>query len=202
MENKKNSRYGDFQLDTVIKLFDLKITVGKIFEQAPKITPDPWLQTVLEKGLKLPIGSEKARSEFIVSPILLALRDLSQEQISIYSGMRFDVEPDKGLRGFCDFIITKSPPLPIVQAPVVMLVEAKKHDIEENLGQCTAEMVAAQIFNRREQSAIKIVYGCVTSGTEWQFLQLAEDNVLLVDKSILYLNELSDILGKLKAMVS
>ena len=98
--------------------------------------------------------SEKSRSEFIVIPILLAARDLSHNSFTIYSGQRLDVMPEKGLVGECDFILGASPTVPMLQSPLVTIVEAKKNDIEAGLGQCVAQMVGARIFNERAGSEV------------------------------------------------
>jgi activator of 2-hydroxyglutaryl-CoA dehydratase len=66
----------------------------------------------------------------------------------------------------------------------MMLVEAKKEDILAGLGQCVAEMVAAQIFNEREGNEISVIYGTVTSGTNWKFLKLKGKVVELIWLSI------------------
>ena len=63
---------------------------------------------------------------------------------------------------------------------MVAIVEAKKDDLKSGLGQCIAEMVAAQRFNLHRENAIDIVYGCVTSGNRWIFLQL-KDQTLTID---------------------
>ena len=146
------------------------------------------------------IVSEKARSEFIVAPILVYLREVHHEKISIFSGIKFDVEPEKGLRGTCDFILSKSAMLPFIQAPAFVMVEAKKHDIEEGLGQCAAEMVAAQLFNEREGNRVPRIYGCVTNGENWQFLRLTGSQ-LEIDQSRYFLNQLPEILGVLSRIV-
>jgi len=103
--------------------------------------------------------------------------------------------------GICDFILSKSPVLPTVQAPAFMMVEAKKNDIEEGLGQCAAEMVAAQIFNLREGNDIPLVYGCVTTGESWQFLRLT-DNILEIDRNRYFIAKLQEILGILNTIVT
>ena len=98
--------------------------------------------------LELALISEKARSEFIVGPILLASRQLCHNAITIYSGQRLDVQPEKGLVGECDFILAASPSFPILHSPLVTIVEAKTNDIDNGLGQCVAaEMVGARFFN-------------------------------------------------------
>ncbi len=92
--------------------------------------------------MQLALVSEKARSEFVVAPILLAAREMSRETLTIYSGQRLDVDPERGLQGECDFILALSAPLPRLRAPLLIIVEAKKNDIEAGLGQCVAQMVA------------------------------------------------------------
>ena len=58
-----------------------------------------WLAQMLERGLRQALMSEKARSEFIVVPILLATQELSPRAVAIYSGQRLDVDPQHGLVG-------------------------------------------------------------------------------------------------------
>ena len=124
--------YSDFNLDTARKSFGLTITPGLLFEKVEPVAVTPWLTEAIDKGLQLALISDKARSELIVVPILLTSRELSHNAFSIYSGQRLDIDPDQGLTGECDFILAKSPPLPVIQAPLVTLVEAKKNDIEGN----------------------------------------------------------------------
>jgi heterodisulfide reductase subunit B len=82
----------------------------------------------------------------------------------------------------------------------MMLVEAKKEDILAGLGQCVAEMVAAQIFNEREGNEISVIYGTVTSGTNWKFLKL-KGKVVEIDLVEYYLTNVNKILGILASGV-
>jgi hypothetical protein len=82
----------------------------------------------------------------------------------------------------------------------MMLVEAKKEDILGGLGQCVAEMVAAQIFNEREGNEISVIYGTVTSGTNWKFLKL-KGKVVEIDLVEYYLTDVNKILGILASGV-
>ena len=81
------------------------------------------------------------------------------------------------------------------------MVEAKNDNLKSGLAQCIAEMVGAQIFNRREGNEIPIIYGAVTNGTNWQFLGL-ESEVATVDLEEYYLNNLPQILGILTSFVT
>jgi hypothetical protein len=60
----------------------------------------------------------------------------------------------------------------LIEAPTVIIVEAKKADLKTGIGQCLAEMVAAQKFNEANRRSIPTIYGCVTSGSAWKFMQL------------------------------
>jgi len=192
--------FTDFTLDTLRISFGISIRQEPLFANIQPIPIPSWLRETLDKGMPLALGSEKARSEFIVAPILLALRDLNSNQITIYSGQRLEGDPAVGLVGECDFLVTPSPPLPIIQAPIISLVEAKKNDIESGLGQCAAQMLGAQRFNLRDHTGIETIYGCVTTGEVWQLLKL-DDLVLVIDTERYYINELEVILGVLQAMV-
>jgi hypothetical protein len=197
---KRHLSYADLSLDDVRKTFNLTVSRPRLFEGVELLEPSQWLQEVLEEGFEISVVSEKARSEFIVAPILLYIKELHKGEISIYSGVKFDVDPEHGLRGTCDFILTKSPSLPTVQTPAFIMVEAKKNDVEEGLGQCAAGMIAAQIFNRNEGNDIPSIYGCVTTGESWQFLRLTDHN-LQIDKNRYFIVKLQEILGVLHTIV-
>jgi hypothetical protein len=186
--------YSDFDVPTVETRFGVRVLPGAVF---PSLTPVPvpsWLTDLLARGTQLRIASEKARNEFIVAPILLAVRELSGNTVAIFSGERFDVDSTAGLAGECDFLLALSTPVPIIRAPVIFVVEAKKQDLEGGLGQCTALMVAARRFNVRNGRAPARVYGCVTTGEDWQFLRL-DDPVITYDTTRLYRNDLGRILA-------
>jgi len=189
--------YSDFTLAKVKKDFDL-ITVEKmdIYSNIAELECSTLLTEILRYNLPLALASNsgKARSEMIIAPILVDLRRQLQERVNLFSGIEFDVDKDKGLNGLCDFIISESPEQLFVSAPVITLVEAKKENIMAGLGQCVAEMLAAQIFNEREGNNIPVVYGAVTSGTNWKFLKL-DGKVIEIDLSEYYLKDVNKILG-------
>jgi len=198
--SKRHLSYRDLSIEDLRKTFQLQISRTEIFSEIIPLEPAAWLRQVLQEGFEISVISEKARSEFIIAPILLFIREVHQGKIGIYSGSRFDVEPSRGLRGVCDFILGRGPLLPAVQTPVFMMVEAKKNDIEEGLGQCAAEMLAAQIFNQRENNSVPMIYGCVTTGENWQFLRL-QDAQLIIDRNRYFFISLSIILGILNIIV-
>jgi hypothetical protein len=193
--------YSDFTLELVEKVLGVKVQQADLFLSLPALPAPVWLQEVLAKGRQLALISEKARSEFIVAPILLASRELSQNAVAIYSGQRLDVQPEQGLTGECDFIIAATEPVPLLRAPIITIVEAKKNDVEGGLGQCAAQMVGARLLNQKEGLAEATVFGCVTTGEAWQFLRL-RDTELAIDKERYYIDSVGAILAVFQAIIA
>jgi hypothetical protein len=186
--------YTDFTLDTITTTLGVSVEPADLFPTLPPCPVPQWLRELLDRGIRQVLLSEKARSEFIVVPILLACEELGRGPISIYSGQRLDVDPGRGLIGECDFILSAASSLPALRAPLMIIVEAKKHDIEGGVWQCLAQMVGARIFNERAGRASAPVYGCVTNGEAWQFLRLAEQ-VAEIDVRRYYINDVGEILS-------
>ncbi len=175
---------------------------GRFLPLIEPISPSSYLTQSLDEGLSLAIatGSEKARSELIISPILVEVRKILQRQVSLFSGEDFTVDPALGLNGVCDFLISRSPEQVFIEAPVVVIVEAKKADLKTGLGQCAAEMVAAQKFNQTNNLTIQTIYGSVSSGTAWRFLKL-EGQTLFIDLQDYPVPPVELLLGMLVWMV-
>jgi hypothetical protein len=192
--------YTEFTLETVERVLRIVPQPGDLFAALTPLPVPPWLVEILAKGMQLSLLSEKARSEFIVAPILLASRELSHDAVSVYSGQRLDVDPDHGLVGECDFILSGSPPVPVLRAPLVTILEAKRNDIEAGLGQCTAQMAAARQFNKQANRAVAFVFGCVTTGEDWQFLRL-DDGIVRIDRKRYYIDNVGGILAVFQAII-
>ncbi len=174
-----------------------------LFASLPEIECPLLLAEVLRESVPLALATntEKARSEMIIAPILIAIRKYLNNQISLFSGIDFSVDIALGLNGNCDFIISRSPELLILNAPVVTIVEAKQENINAGLGQCVAEMLAAKLFNEREGNNIQTIYGTVTTGTNWKFLKLI-GQVVEIDLSEYYISDIDKILGILSNILT
>src|SRR5436305_767777 len=102
--------YTDFTLESVETAFGLMAQPGELFPGLVPLPVPAWLQDLLERGHQVAaLVSEKARSEFLVVPILLAARDFAPGALAIYSGQRLDVAPERGLSGECDYILALTP---------------------------------------------------------------------------------------------
>ena len=148
--------------------------IARLYAFAPvgELPPSERLLDALQIVTTLPITSEKSRSEFIVAPVLIDCRERLKRRFNIYSGYSLNADAENGLNGECDFILARSASKFALLAPLMLILEAKKHDIEENLGQCVAQMIGANRFNERDGKHLPYIYGCVTTGEAWQFLKL------------------------------
>ncbi|AFZ27600.1 hypothetical protein Cylst_5596 [Cylindrospermum stagnale PCC 7417] len=189
--------YSEFTLAKVRDAFSLNLEETRnLFPDIAVVQPSDLLKRLLDENLTLAtaINSEKARSEFIIAPVLSEVRRQLNYRISLFSGTEFNVNPAQGLSGFCDFIISANSEQYFISVPVVTIIEAKNENIIAGLGQCAATMIAAQIFNQRAGNEITVIYGVVTSGTAWRFLTL-EKNTLSIDSIEYYINAVDKILG-------
>ena len=196
--------YSQFTTITKVKeAFNLTTLEGiTFFPEIAPIQPSNTLSATLEETLPLAVatGSEKARSELIISPVLVEVRRILNHQISLFSGEDFNVDESLALNGRCDFLISRSTEQLAIEAPAMIIIEAKQADLKTGIGQCVAEMVAAQKFNESKQKPLPTVYGSVTNGLQWQFLNLSGTEVT-IDLKIYSLPPVEQILGFLVWMV-
>lgn len=196
--------YSEFTLKKVRDDFGLTLVEGDRFlPEITPVTPADYLVEFLQESLPLAVGtgSEKARSELIISPLLLEVRRQTQRQVSVFSGEDFTVDASVGLNGVCDFLISRSTEQMMIESPVVIILEAKKGDLKPGLGQCIAEMVAAQRFNQENQREILTLYGAISNGTVWRFLKL-EGTIVTLDLTEYSLNPVAQLLGTLVWMAT
>jgi hypothetical protein len=195
--------YSDFTLIRLEREFQLTIHERfKVFADVAPMKISDFLSEILAENvpLALAIHTEKARSEMIIAPILIELRKLVKHKISLFSGIDFSVDLQNSLNGVCDFIISKSAEQLFIKAPVMIIVEAKNENIKGGLPQCIAAMLAAQLFNARENTMVTTIYGAVTTGNSWKFLKL-EDKAVFVDMDDYYINDPGKSMGILLRMV-
>jgi hypothetical protein len=183
--------YRKFKMPELKREFGLTEKQMKLFEGIVPVSPSSWLATTLQAGRRMPIISEKAKSEFIIAPILTELCLRTNQAFGVYSGAMLNVDAKRNLNGECDFILSDKSTL-FLESSIVALVEAKKDNIEESIPQCAAQMLAARIFNGNDED--QDIYGCVTNTNEWQFLKL-EGRTIIIDRDTYYFNQLPTILG-------
>jgi hypothetical protein len=189
--------YSNFSLSKVKADFNLTINeTTDLFSQVLPVAASDYLKLTLKEHLPLvnAINTEKARSELVIMPVLIEVRRYLNYQASLFSGSEFNVDAARGLEGRCDFILTRSPEQYYISRPVITIVEAKNENIKAGLGQCIATMLAAELFNQQENTPEEVIYGAVTTGTDWKFLKLVGSKVY-IDQSDYYIKEIDKILG-------
>jgi len=195
--------FSSFTIKKVQKEFSLEIidNVDLFSGMEPREISNHLKETLSDNVfIAVSVNTEKARSELIIAPVLVEIRKIFDKKISFFSGIEMNIDKERDLVGFCDFIISKSPEQLFLSTPVITVVEAKNENIMSGLGQCAAEMIASKIFNEQDGTTLSKIYGIVTSGNLWKFLKL-EGNKIYIDLEDYSIKEVSKILGILCSMI-
>lgn len=172
-------------------------------EDIAPVEPSTMLSEILKDAQEVSLDTEKARSEFLIAPILRELQKNNKTVFSVYSGFSFDVDAEKGLQGFCDYLLVKLPLQPVPNAPIVAVVEAKlSGSLAAAIPQCAAEMYATRLWNEKKGEPRQIIYGTITIGDSWLFLRFKEGMTVEVDKKVYPLAKLEEVLGVLQHIVN
>lgn len=197
MAKRNTKSYSKFTFDDLQNL-GIETEVKELFADViiPPVEASAWLKETLEKGADFSLNTEKAKSEFIIAPILNELYQNNKTVFAVYSGFNFDVDKEKGLQGFCDFLLARLPLNVVPRSPIIAVVESKLNDvITAAVPQCAAEMYASRIWNEKYDKPLHVIYGVITTGTNWLFLRYKEGNIIEVDKNVYQLKQLSELLG-------
>ncbi len=202
---KRNTKfYSKFTYDDLSTL-GLSVVMVNLFEGetiAP-VQPSMVLSENLKDATEVSLDTEKARSEFLIAPVLRELQKNNKTVFSVYSGFSFDVDAEKGLQGFCDYLLVKLPLHPIPTAPIIAVVEAKlSGSLAAAIPQCAAEMYAARLWNEKKGEPKEAIYGTITIGDSWLFLRFKEGMTIEVDKKSYPLANLEEILGVLQHIIN
>jgi hypothetical protein len=192
----------DFAFPQVIEAFGLRVEDVDLYSSAAPLAVHEEFASFLRDGTSLALANstEKAKSEFIIAPVLLELRRSLGLKFALFSGVEWDFDASLGLNGYCDFILGRGPSQHILQAPFIAIVEAKNDLIRTGLGQCIAAMVAARMSNERSGLMNSTIHGAVSTGAAWKFLRLQGD-VVAMDIPEYFIDNLPKIMGILRAMV-
>lgn len=165
-----------------------------------EVEPSDKLLFDLEEARMYGLLSEKAKSEFIITPILKEVRRKNIDKITFLSGIALDTQVDK-LNGICDYIFSQVPQAIELTAPIFCVVEAKNRTIEEGLAQCGAEMYASHLFNIENETPKHFIYGAVTNAYEWCFLKF-ENHQLSIDQDRYAMQKIAELLGIFQIIVN
>ena len=193
--------YKKFTIEKLKQQFSISIEKRSLFSNVEKLEPTTWLIETLSLAKIIALQSEKAKSELIIMPILAEMLKRNQDKVSLYSGILLNADIGLGLNGECDFLFSNKAHSYFLESPVFALVEAKNDNIDYGIAQCIAQMLGANIFNANHQATVPLIYGCVTTGDDWQFLILKNNRVSIDDKRY-YLNDLDLLLGLFQFIIN
>lgn len=194
--------FQNFTFPQVVPALGLTLAEGDLFAQVPVLTVRPEFAVQVLEGANLAgaINTEKARSEFVIAPVLFELRRLHPGRFGLFSGVELEADASRGLNGVCDFVLTKSPHQHVLSAPLLTIIEAKNDNLRTGLGQCIAAMYAAQLLNQAAASPVEVVHGAVTTGSLWKYLRL-QGTELVLDLVEYHIDNLGKIMGILSFLI-
>ncbi len=114
---------------------------------------------------KVSLYSEAAKREFMISPVLQAVIQLSDVRLNV----EYPVEINEQLSGTIDYLLRAKHEL--------VVIEAKKGDLEKGFSQLAAEMIAIDQYET--ENSPHQVYGAITIGEVWRFAVLHRDSKCL-----------------------
>ncbi len=100
--------FQQFTFPQVIHDLALSLDDGDLFAAAPPFAVRDEFAAFLRDGVALAAANstEKARSEFIIAPVLLELKRMLKQRFFLFSGVEWEADASRGLNGFCDFLLT------------------------------------------------------------------------------------------------
>lgn len=195
--------FSDFTLRGAVEKFGLQEERDTdLFAATTPLSVSEYTQRWLDEfaPVAIAVNSELARSVYIIAPILAEAKRQTKGPANVFPGYTLDVERERGLNGYCDYLISRAAEYYYLRGPLIAVVVAKREDIIGGLGQCAAALVAVQLFNERDGTPVPAVYGCVSSGTVWRFLKL-EGTRLYIDRPEYYLDNAGKIVGILVSIL-
>lgn len=194
--------YRNFTFSKLEQDFGIKQARKSLFDIQfiPPVPPSDWLLTTMKRAKSMPLRSEKARSENLISPIIGEIRQLNLDTIEVFSGENLNADAKAKLNGEVDFIFVHYPQSAEIREPIFNVTEAKRGAVEDGWAQCAAQMYGARVFNKNRNNAVSDIYGAVSNGYDWQFLSLESDKIF-IDDTTYTIDNLPQLLGLLQWIV-
>ena len=125
------------------------------------------LQTMFYEVLpKVTLNSEVAKRDFLIAPVLSGIIRHVEARINV----EYPLDVDDKLSGSLDYLIESKQNM--------IVIEAKKGDLDKGFNQLVAEMIA--LDKHQQDTAQARVYGAVSIGELWRFGILERTEKLLI----------------------
>lgn len=115
---------------------------------------------------KVSLNSEIAKRELMIAPLLHAVIKRLNAKLNI----EYPVDINDKLSGTIDYLFRASQEL--------IVIEAKKGDLEKGFNQLAVEMIAMDIYE--DENKPLLLYGAITIGEVWRFAVLERANKHLI----------------------
>jgi hypothetical protein len=154
---------------TFSKYFDLPFDIEDIladldcqFDRAPLTLPRyphsidrlADIEEQIQDGIRyVGITSEQARREFLIAPVIREVCRMTQQRVRV----EYPVAVNNWLKGTFDYYF---------QANNLLIIEAKRENLDNGFTQLAAELIALDQWVDVESS---LFYGAVTTGQDWRF---------------------------------
>ena len=102
------------------------------------------------------LNSEMAKREFMIAPVLWGIMPYVNAKINV----EYSIEINQKLSGSLDYFIHSEQEL--------IVIEAKKGDLDKGFNQLVSEMIALDKYESQEGN-FELIYGAVSIGELWRF---------------------------------
>ncbi len=107
---------------------------------------------------KITLNSETAKREFLIAPLLYQVVLQADAKLNI----EYPLDINDKLNGWLDYLIRSQQEL--------IVIEAKKGDLDRGFNQLAAEMIALDYYE--DDGKPSLLYGAITIGEVWRFAVL------------------------------
>lgn len=139
---------------------------------------------------KISINSEAAKREFMIAPVLHELL----RQVDAKLNVEYPIDIDDRLSGSIDYLLRSQRELIVVQA--------KKGDLDKGFNQLAAEMIAVDQYEAADVAGF--LYGAITIGEVWRFAALNRKEKILINgiHTFRFPEDLEEIFAILKGILN
>jgi len=162
------------QTYTFSKIFEMRISAKDLAQELGYQFTRKWLDLPQYSGEldRLPelenrlneilpyfdLSNETSRREVLISPIILDLVHYTKSEVRI----EYPLKITNQLQGYLDYFIENQ--------QNILVIEAKKEDLDYGLTQLIAELIALDNWEKMEQQTE--ILGAITTGKIWEFCKL------------------------------
>jgi len=152
------SKYFELPFDIEDILADLDCRVDRASLTLPRYSEAldrlAALHEQIQDGIRyVGITSEQARREFLIAPVVREVCRTTQQRVRV----EYPVVVNNWLKGTFDYYF---------QANNLLVIEAKRENLDNGFTQLAAELIALDQWTDKETS---LLYGAVTTGQDWRF---------------------------------